>query len=176
MDLRSMARKVASRYRTSALINKKVNVPEVGDQVIDVSFDPEFGVADITFNSARKIAVHIDWNWGPKTSDEVSPAPPKTAQMTLGMIVAVTPTGVMLGAHDRMDRRFLDPRRWLPVVRKAVGREVPFLLYKLRNVPIELAERYADVGTPASTFPNGRVAWQTAKRYAEPKPFADSEE
>jgi len=171
MDLRSMARKIAARYRSAALINGMENIPAEGEQVANVMIDGEWGVADITFESGKKIAIHTDLNWGPKTSDEA-----KTAQMALGLIAATTPTGVMIGARDRMDRKFLDPRHWLPVVRKALGREVPFVLYKLRNVPIELAERFADVGTAASTFPNGRVAWQTAKRYAEPKPFADSEE
>lgn len=89
-----------------------------------------------------------------------------SAAQTIDMIAAVSGDR-MLGANDFLARKYHRPEAW-----KAAKRGLPFGLYRLRKVPIELAERLADVGTPASDFPNGRVAWQAARRYADSKPFA----
>jgi len=87
---------------------------------------------------------------------------------TITMIAAVS-AGQLLGAQDAINRKYLDPARW-----SAAKRGVLFELMLLRRVPFDLAERLADVGTPASDFPNSRAAWATAKRYADPNPFAVS--
>lgn len=97
------------------------------------------------------------------------------SQMTVGMVAAVTATGFLIGARDRLDRKAQTVEMWVPLVKRTLGRVVPFSLHRLKNVPLDLAERLADVGTAASTFPSGRIAWQAAKRYAEPKAFAHAD-
>lgn len=87
------------------------------------------------------------------------------AAETLDMVAAVSGDR-LLGAKDFLDRKFHNPAVWL-----AAKRGLYFHLVKLRRVPFDVAERLADVGTPASTL-NGRAAWQVARRFAEPKPFA----
>ncbi len=88
------------------------------------------------------------------------------ATETLDMVAAVS-GDQLLGAKDFLNRKFHNPTVW-----PAAKRGVYFQLIKLQRVPLDLAERLADVGTSASSFPNGRVAWQAAKRYALPKPLA----
>jgi hypothetical protein len=90
------------------------------------------------------------------------------AAETLDMIVAVF-GNQLLGAKDALNRKFLKPEAW-----PAAKRGLSFELIRLRRVPFNVAERLVDVGTPASTFSNSRAAWAAAKRYADPKPFAQS--
>jgi len=87
----------------------------------------------------------------------------KQAARGIELWAAVYGDGVLAGATD--DPTGGSPRFW----GKTASRD-GFAVYKLANVPLELAEKLIDHGTRAQQFADGYQAWNAAKRYASNVP------
>lgn len=81
------------------------------------------------------------------------------AASTVNLFTAVYGDGALYGATEDSSGR--DPRYWA-----RVASEDGFAIYELHNVPIDLAAKLVDQGTPAQQFSDGYQAWDAAKRYA----------
>ena len=81
-------------------------------------------------------------------------------------LVAPVRGAEFLGAKDSTRMGSKDPGVWM-----FSGKDAPFGLYMLKNVPLRLAEQLVDFGTPSSRLKNGKAVWKLVKQYAAPRPF-----
>jgi hypothetical protein len=81
-------------------------------------------------------------------------------------LVAVVRNRELLGVKDYTQMGARDAAVW-----QFSGIDPPFLMFRLRSVPLSFAEDLVDFGTPASRLRNGKAVWQRASKFADKTPF-----
>jgi len=166
------AKQAAVRNVMACLVNDAQSLPQIGRRVDRIV--RQVGKVDIYFDDGSFVSATVS-DPQPSTNDEaevierVYGVPTKakscgckTAATTVDMVAAVR-RGELLGAMDARKRGASDVRFW--------GFQVdgPFELYRLEDVPMEMARPLNDFPR-SSRFRNGKQAWQMAKKHAG-RPF-----
>ena len=150
-------------YKHACLMNSQENLPNIGRVVERIV--QQTGTADIYFDDGSFASVQVEQP-GEAQSGGCGCQGKTAAQVTVDLVAAVRGGQELLGAKDFSAMGAKDPGIWM-----ISGLDAPFALYKLKNVPIGIAEQLVDFGTRASRIRDGKKVWRLAKKYAAPSAF-----
>lgn len=154
-----LVKRVATQFleKRGCLVNDPASLPEIGS-VVERIVMTELG-ADIYFQDGSWVSANL-------TTSVCSCGGCKTASEETLDMVAVVRDRELLGAKDITQIGARDAAVW-----QFSGIAKPFALYRLRSVPLSLAEALVDFGTPASRLRDGHKAWRLVSKFAGKTPF-----